>query len=253
MGKSHQPGWVSIRGKYWYYRETVLDPETNEERVKKIPIRLGLKTQMNKLKARNALRDEITKRNGQVPEGRVLKDSSVTFEWFVRNRYFPLRQGDWRPETAVTKMDQIEMDLIDKFGPYPMDVLDKFVLQTHLNALAERYCQDRVKQARSYLKSIFDEAIEQEFLAKDPTRTLKTPKNLRPKDKRVLTWEQMWSILAIAARRHRLLLALDMTETLRPSELFALRWRSFDGDNTCPSPRPSIGANFGHMARLPEA
>lgn len=234
MGKSHQTGWVSIRGKYWYgyYRETVLDPETNEERVKKIPIRLGLKTQMNKLKARNALREEITKRNGQVPEGRVLKDSSVTFEWFVRNRYFPLRQGDWRPETAVTKMDQIEMDLIDKFGPYPMDVLDKFVLQTHLNALAERYCQDRVKQARSYLKSIFDEAIEQEFLAKDPTRKLKTPKNLRPKDKRVLTWEQMWSILAIAARRDRLLLALDMTEALRPSELFALRWRSFDGDNT---------------------
>jgi hypothetical protein len=71
MGKSHQAGWVSIRGKYWYgyYRETTLDPETNKERVKKIPIRLGLKTQMNKLKARNVLREEITKRNGQVPEG----------------------------------------------------------------------------------------------------------------------------------------------------------------------------------------
>jgi integrase len=233
MGKSQQAGWVSIRGKYWYgyYRETVLDPETNEERLKKIPIRLGLKTQMNKLKARSVLREEITKRNGQIPEGRVLKDGSVTFEWFVRNRYFPLRQGDWRPETAVTKMEQIEMDLIGKFGPYPLDTLDKFVLQTHLNVLAERYCQDRVKQARSYMKSIFDEAIEQEYLAKDPTRKLKTPKNLRPKDKRVLTWEQMWSILAIAGRRDRLLLALDMTEALRPSELFALRWRSFDDRN----------------------
>jgi hypothetical protein len=38
-----------------------------------------------------------------------------------------------------------------------------------LNDLAERYSQDRVKQARSYLKSIFDEAIEQEFLVRpDP-------------------------------------------------------------------------------------
>ena len=60
------------------------------------------------------------------------------------------------------------------------------MMQTHLNDLARRYSQDRVKQARSYLKSIFDEAIEQEFLVKDPTRKLKTPKNLRPKDKRVL-------------------------------------------------------------------
>jgi len=29
---------------------------------------------------------------------------------------------------------------------------------------------------RSYLKSIFDEAIEQEFLVMDPTRKLKIPK-----------------------------------------------------------------------------
>lgn len=114
---------------------------------------------MNKLKARTVLRDEIAKRNGQIPEGRVLKDGSVTFEWFVRNRYFPLRQGDWRPETAVTNLEQIEIDLIGRFGEYPLYAFDKFVLQTHLTTLVARYCQDRVKQARSYMKSIFDEAI----------------------------------------------------------------------------------------------
>jgi hypothetical protein len=81
-------------------------------------------------------------------------------------------------------MAQIEFDLIGKFGDDPLDSFDKFMLQTHLNNLADHYCQDRVKQARSYLKSIFDEAIEQEFLTKDPTRKLKIPKNLRPKDKR---------------------------------------------------------------------
>jgi hypothetical protein len=37
-----------------------------------------------------------------------------------------------------------------------------------------------VKQARSYLKSNFDEAIDQEFLTKASARKLKTPKNLRP-------------------------------------------------------------------------
>jgi integrase len=234
MGKSHQAGWVSLRGKYWYgyFRETVLDPETNEERVRKVPVRLGLKSQMNKLGARGALREEITKRSGQIPERKVLKDSSVTFGWFVRNRYFPVRKGDWRPETAITKMSQIEFDLIDKFGEYPLDSFDKFALQTHLTDLADRYCQDRVKQARSYLRSIFDEAIEQEFLVKDPTRKLRIPKNLRAKDKRVLGWDQLWLILAKSPRRDRLLLALDMTEALRPSELFALRWRSFDDCNT---------------------
>jgi integrase len=89
-----------------------------------------------------------------------------------------------------------------------------------------------VKQARSYLKSIFDEAIEQEFLVKDPTRKLKVPRNLRPRDKTVLSWEQLWLVLSRAKRRDHLLLMLDVTEALRPSELFALRWHSFDNANT---------------------
>ncbi len=234
MGKSHQTGWVSLRGKRWfgYFRQTVLDPETNEERVKKVCVKLALKSKMTRAEARDALRTEVTKQTGQNLGGRVLKDSSTTFGWFVRNRYFPLREGDWRPETAKVKKIQIEQDLLARFEEYPLDSIDRFMLQTHINNLAERMSQDRVKQARSYLKSIFGEIVDQDFLVKDPTRKLKTPRNLRPKDKQVLTWEQLWLALERTTRRDRLLLMLDMTEALRPSELFALRWRSFDDVDT---------------------
>ena len=235
MGKSHQAGWVSLRGRRWfgYFRQTVLNPETNEERVKKVCVKLDLKSKMTKSEARDALRMEVNKQTGQNLAGsRVLKDSSTTFGWFVRNRYFPLREGDWRPETAKVKKIQIERDLLAKFEEYPLDSIDRFMLQTHLNNLAERMSQDRVKQARCYLKSIFGEIVDQDFLVKDPTRKLKTPINLRPKDKQVLTWEQLWLALERTNRRDRLLLMLDMTEALRPSELFALRWRSFDNVDT---------------------
>lgn len=233
MGISNQEGSILLRGKRWYgfYRKDVIDPMTEEPRSVRVCVRLGLKKEMTKATAREALRSEIAKETGQLPDGRLLKDT-VTFEWFVRQRYFPLRQGDWRPETAKEKTAQIEIDLIAKFGSRSLESIDKFELQTHVNHLARTYCQDRVKQARSYLKSIFDEAIEQEFMVKDPTRTLKIPKNLRPKDKQILTWEQMGAILAKAERRDRLVLMLDMTDALRPSELFALRWQSFDNANT---------------------
>src|ERR1700733_7435910 len=235
MGNSHQAGWVLLRGKRWYgyFRKRIINPITNEEVAKLVCVPLDLKTKMTKSQARDALRTEVLKTTGQSLAGsRVLKDSSTTFGWFVRNRYFPLREGDWRPESAKGKKIQIERDLLAKFEEYPLDSMDRFMLQTHVNDLAERMSQDRVKQARSYLKSIFDEAIEQEFLTKDPTRKLKTPKNLRPKDKQVLTWEQLWLALAKSTRRDRLLLMMDMTEALRPSELFALRWRSFDNVDT---------------------
>ena len=69
--------------------------------------------------ARDALRTEVTKQTGQNLGGRVLKDSSTAFGWFVRNRYFPLREGDWRPETAKVKKIQIEQDLLAKFEEFP--------------------------------------------------------------------------------------------------------------------------------------
>lgn len=234
MGKSHQAGWVVLRGKRWYgyYRKRVLNPITNEEQETTVCVLLKLKSEMTKSEAREALRAEVIKATGQNLGGRVLKDSSVTLGWFVRNRYYPLREGDWRSETAKVKKIQIERDLLSKFEDYPLESIDRFMLQTHLNALAKRMSQDRVKQARSYLKSIFDESIEQEFLTKDPTRKLRIPKNLRPKDKQVLTWEQLWLALEKSSRRDRLLLMMDMTEALRPSELFALRWRSFDDVDT---------------------
>ena len=86
-----------------------------------------------------------------------------------------------------------------------------------------------MKHARSYMKSIFGEAVERAFLLKDPTRGIKIPRNLREKDKTTLTWHQLRAVLAGVATRDRMLLTLEMTDALRPSELFALRWRSFDG------------------------
>ena len=80
------------------------------------------------------------------------------------------------------------------------------------------------------LESIFEEAIEQEFVAKNPARKLIVPKQLRAVDKATLTWDQLRLVLASVPLRDRILLTLDMTETFRPSELFALRWSGFDMD-----------------------
>jgi len=57
---------------------------------------------------------------------------------------------------------------------------------------------------------------------------VKVPTQLRETDKTTLTWEQLRKALSEVSVRDRLLLELDMTNALRPSELFALRWRCFN-------------------------
>ena len=83
-------------------------------------------------------------------------------------------------------------------------------------------------QIKAYVRDIFAEAVEQDFLTKDPARKVTVPSQLRDTDRTTLTWEQLRDALLHLALRDRVLLELDMTNALRPSELFALRWKCFN-------------------------
>jgi integrase len=83
---------------------------------------------------------------------------------------------------------------------------------------------------RAYVRDIFAEAVDQDFLAKDPARKVKVPAQLRETDTTTLTWDQLGLALMELALRDRILLELDMTNALRPSELLAFRWKCFDYD-----------------------
>ena len=233
MGKSHQKGWVSIRGKKWYgyFRRTVIDPSTNQPKTVSTPVALGLKSEMTKYEAREQLELEIKRLTGQIAEDGVVKNGSVTFEWFVRNRYLPLKEADWKEETAKTKKYLIQVDLVDAFKDVRLENIDKLALQTHLNQMAKTRSRDRVLQARAYMRAIFAEAVEQDFLPKDPARSIKVPTELRETDKTTLTWDQLRAALSRLALRDWIVLKLDMSNALRPGELFGLRWSCFDPEH----------------------
>jgi integrase len=122
----------------------------------------------------------------------------------------------------------IQRDLIDPFDKTPLGNFDKFTLQVHLNNLAKTNSKDRVLQIRAYLRDIFAEAVDQDFLVKDPARKVTVPTQLRETDRTTLTWPQLRGALSKLELRDRILLELDMTNALRPGELFALRWQCFN-------------------------
>ena len=233
MGTSHQRGYVALRGKQWYgyFRKVVNDPATSKQKTIRVPIILGLKSKMSKFEAREALQREITKQLGQPGSPtRVINDGSVTFAWFVENRFLPLKQAAWKAETAKTKTILIQRDLTEPLGEIPLANFDKFSLQLHLNKLAMTRSKDRVLQMRAYLRDIFAEAVDQDFLEKDPARKVKVPTQLRETDATTLSWDQLRLALMQLTPRDRILLELDMTNALRPSELLAFRWKCFDHD-----------------------
>ena len=98
-------------------------------------------------RARDALEVEIAKRTGNTPQ--PLAEKKVTFGWFVRHRWLPLKEANWKEETARDKKCIIQMDLIGKFDNVPLENFDKFSLQVHLNDLAKTRSRDRVLQIRA--------------------------------------------------------------------------------------------------------
>jgi integrase len=231
MGTTYQRGYVTPRGKQWYgyYRKVVNDPDTNEQKSVRVPVNLGHRSRMTKTEARQALEREITKQLGQPGSPtRIMNDGSVTLGWFVNNRFIPLKEAVWKEETAKTKKILIQLDIVEPLGDIPLVNFDKFSLQLHLNKLATTRSKDRVLQMRAYIRDIFAEAVDQDFLVKDPARKLKVPAQLRATDTTTLTWDQLRLALSKLSLRDRILLELDMTNALRPSELFAFRWRRFD-------------------------
>ena len=174
MGVSYQKGWVRSRGRKWHgcFRRAEIDSATNQPKLVTASIVLGLKTELSKSQARERLEEELAKLGGRASGNDVVANGSVTFGWFVENRYLPLKEGDWREETAKVKKYLIQADLVDTFQDYRLENFDKVLLQTHLNRLAKTRSKDRVLQVRAYMRAIFAEAVDQDFLTKDPARTV---------------------------------------------------------------------------------
>ena len=108
-----------MRGKkfYGYPRIALRDPITGKKISSRRPIILGLKSKMTKTQAREMLAREIAKRKGWFKtNGQVMNDGSISFGWFVRNRWYPLKEGDWSTETASTKKSLIQTNLLDDLG-----------------------------------------------------------------------------------------------------------------------------------------
>ena len=157
MGTSRQRGYVPPRGRKWYgyFRKTVNDPTTGEQKTVRVALILGPRSQMKRSEARESLEREITKQNGQTGGAdRLMNDGAVTFGWFVRNRFLPLKEAHWKEETSKVKKLLIQRDLIDPLDKIPLENFDKFLLQVHLNKLAQTRSRDRVLQMRAYLRDI---------------------------------------------------------------------------------------------------
>lgn len=222
-----QHGHVTKKSNSWlgHYNKWVTDTSTGVKRRIQRAEKLGSISTMTKTKAREALSKLIVRELG------ITGDSRITVTNFITQRWKPLREGTWRPSTAATNGELLRV-ITDRFGDQALEDVDSVALQTWLNSIAKTRSGSAVKHCRIFLRSIFAEALIQKYIDIDPARLLKVPK-VRAVKKDFLTMEQIKGLLKASMpfgirSRETCFLQLALSTALRPSEIFALKWKCID-------------------------
>lgn len=220
----HQSGMVEETGKRtkkWkgHYYVYVRREDGSEERRHRSCI-LGLKSQMKKWEAEKLLQQIIDKETND--PAKATPSPAYTLKWFWENRYKPIKESTWKVSSRKRTVGFIENYVIGSFGEKKLAELNRFDLQTHTNKLAENFSHSVVSKFRVYVKAILDEAIEQDFLVKNPARKLSMPET-RKVCKRILTPDEIAAIMGQLSARDRLIVRMFLVLGLRPGELFVLR------------------------------
>lgn len=180
MRIKYQRGTVYVRGtkpQMWYGRFLLYQRDKDGKEVRKqrnVPI--CPKAGVPKTKAAHML-EQIIVKEGTVPgnPARLPSDDSVTFAWFARERYIPMRLGKWSPAYRRTNTYAIEHYLISRFGDSPLRYLSAFQIQVYLNQLADKYSGAVVHQTFTNVRAILRLARKQKFLVEDPGEDVVLP------------------------------------------------------------------------------
>lgn len=232
MRPRHQNGRLEVRGagkrKYYSGRYNVyVKDETGKSVRKQLRVFIGYVSDINKSDAWEQLNQLIF----QERPSEVKTSDKVSLEWFFTNRFLPLREPRWERVTAESIRGDWRNYLLPELGSRPLAELDKFILQTHFNQLAQRHLSKwTIKRVKAILSGVFIEAVDLGFMATNPLARVKLPK-CKPAHKPVLEAadaRRLENALGHLSERDRLIFRMAVNWGPRASEIFGLTvdaWR----------------------------
>jgi integrase len=165
-----------------------------------------------------------------VAEQRASKDGT-RFGDFVEGVFFPFSRRKWKASTRAENEQRIRFHLVSIYKDVELDSFRRDELQNLLDAKAKSLSFSVVDHLRWDLKAIFDMAVAEGLIARNPALLLFTPKEAKRPIRRAMTVEQVQTCFAVLGQRERLISRLAILGGMRPGEIFGLRWDRLGGDH----------------------
>lgn len=156
---------------------------------------------------------------------------TCTFGDFVEQIYLPFYRRKWKGSTAKENEGRIRHHLC---GEFAAESLRRF-RRDDLQALLDR----KATLGRSFsvvdhlkwdLNQIFEMAVAEGYLQRNPAKVLFTPRECPRPRTRTMTFEQVRGMFSVLEIRERLIAKLAVLAGMRPGEIFGLTWGRLEAE-----------------------
>ena len=183
---------------------------------------LGRVSEMSKSEAQTELANRLSPINNHSGQS----SDDWEFQAFVEQIYLPFYQRKWKSSTKGTNECRLRCHLTCKFSRRRLDSFTLNELQDLLDQKTEAGLSfSIVDHLRWDLKQIFDMAIAEGYLQKNPAQLLFTPKEAPHPNRQTMNWKEVKLLFSVLDLREHLICILATITGLRPGEIFALQWR----------------------------
>ncbi len=181
---------------------------------------LGFVSEMSKGEAREEVARIVLKERAKREVNRRWK-----FGEFVEQIYFPFYSRKWKDSTRENNVNRMTVHLVSAFKDRELQSFRRDELQDLLDLKAKAPLSfSVVDHLRWDLKQIFDMAVAEGQVERNPALLLFTPNEAATPVRRAMTIDEVRLCLSVLDRRERLIAKFAIMAGMRPGEIFALTW-----------------------------
>src|SRR5215831_8005389 len=154
---------------------------------------------------------EITKSEAQEEFAEFFKtvidhtpEPNVTLKSFVEDVYLPFYQRKWKTSTAKTNKDRIQREIVTPLGERELRAFTRDELQTFLDSKSSMSFST-VDHLRWDFRQIFEMAIAEGIVKRNPADLLFTPRECSKPEHRTMTVDEIKRAFGVLDLRERLI------------------------------------------------
>lgn len=179
----------------------------------------------------------------------VEKDKITLEEWL--KKWIRIHKRPFvKPRTLQGYIEKIRTNIIPYLGDYPMQSLDRLILQEYFSDLTtgnekkgiKKYSPKTIKEIKSIFNMAFTDAEIDKIIKFNPIPTIRTPKVQRKKKKPTISpAEQQQLIEILLSETNGLCYIFIMNTGVRPGENGGMKWKHYNYEDANVKVRDNYG------------